>query len=199
MKRRLLKVALLLFAGAIVNVAVAWHASLRSGRDIKLMSSLVAYGNALLTEGNPCQYTATGFTLESIWTELGPVHDTLGPWETPTRVLTGWPLRSMECSIVGSGGESHPIQHGLQTRWQINSNILVQRALPLCPLWPGFAINTVFYALVLWLLFAAPFQLRRWRRIKHGLCPACAYPIGTSEKCTECGKPVRTRSVEPVT
>jgi hypothetical protein len=54
----------------------------------------------------------------------------------------------------------------------------------------GFAINTLFYAALLWLLFAAPFALRRRRRIKRGLCPACAYPVGDSDVCTECGKPV---------
>jgi hypothetical protein len=58
------------------------------------------------------------------------------------------------------------------------------------PLWPGFAINALFYAAVLWLLFAAPFALRRRRRIKRGLCPACAYPVGASDACTECGKPL---------
>ena len=64
------------------------------------------------------------------------------------------------------------------------------RPLPLRPVWPGFAINTLFYAAILWggwLLLAAPFALRRRRRIKRGLCPACAYPVGASDVCTECG------------
>jgi hypothetical protein len=64
------------------------------------------------------------------------------------------------------------------------------------PMWPGFAINTVFYAAILWLLFATPFALRRWRRIKRGLCPACAYPVGASDVCTECGARVTRRIVE---
>jgi hypothetical protein len=63
-------------------------------------------------------------------------------------------------------------------------------ALPLRPMWRGFAINTLFYAAILWLLFATPLELRRMRRIKRGLCPACAYPVGASDLCTECGKPV---------
>jgi hypothetical protein len=62
--------------------------------------------------------------------------------------------------------------------------------VPICPIWPGFAINTLFYAAIVWLLFAAPFALRRRRRIKRGLCPACAYPVGESAVCTECGKAV---------
>jgi len=62
--------------------------------------------------------------------------------------------------------------------------------LPVSPIWPGFAINTIFYAAILWLLCVAPFALRRRIRARRGLCPACAYPIGTSDVCTECGKTV---------
>jgi hypothetical protein len=36
--------------------------------------------------------------------------------------------------------------------------------------------------------------MRRPRRIKRGLCPTCAYPVGDSPLCTECGKPVTPRS-----
>ncbi len=60
-------------------------------------------------------------------------------------------------------------------------------ALPLQPIWPGFAINTLFYAAVLWLLIPGPFALRRFIRVKRGLCPACAYRIGESAVCSECG------------
>jgi hypothetical protein len=64
-------------------------------------------------------------------------------------------------------------------------------ALPLQPLWPGFGINTIFCAALLWLPFAAFGRIRRRRRIKRGLCPACAYPVSDSAVCTECGKAVR--------
>jgi hypothetical protein len=64
-----------------------------------------------------------------------------------------------------------------------------QELLPMRPIWPGFAINTVFYAAVLWVLFAAPFALRKWRRIKRGRCPKCGYDLRGSETrtCPECG------------
>jgi hypothetical protein len=61
------------------------------------------------------------------------------------------------------------------------------RFVPLIPRWPGFAVNTLFYATILWSLFVAPFTLQRRRRIKRGLCPACAYPVGENAICTECG------------
>jgi len=53
----------------------------------------------------------------------------------------------------------------------------------------------IFYAAILWLLFAAPFAWRRRRRIKRGLCPACAYDLrgrgSDSKTCPECGKAVK--------
>ena len=61
---------------------------------------------------------------------------------------------------------------------------LVPRTL----LWPGFAVNTLFYAGVLWVLFCGPFALRRMIRRRRGRCPACNYPIGQSPVCTECGQ-----------
>ncbi len=78
----------------------------------------------------------------------------------------------------------------------IQGQITVPRALLLLPIWPGFVINTMFYAAMLWggwLLFAAPFALRKRRRIKRGLCPKCAYPVGASEVCTECGAAVASK------
>ncbi len=60
--------------------------------------------------------------------------------------------------------------------------------LPIRPVWPGFAINAIFYAAILWLLIPGPFALRRLLRVRRGLCPKCAYPMGESSVCTECGK-----------
>ncbi len=75
-------------------------------------------------------------------------------------------------------------------RFNVMSRADRARVLPLRPIWPGFAINTVFYAAILWMLFAAPFALRRRLRIKRGLCPACGYDLRGSgaSVCPECGK-----------
>ena len=68
------------------------------------------------------------------------------------------------------------------------------RPWSLHPIWPGFAVNTLFYAAVLWLLIPGPFVLRRVIRVKRGLCPACAYPMGESAVCSECGKALAVRA-----
>jgi hypothetical protein len=52
------------------------------------------------------------------------------------------------------------------------------------------AINTIFYAAILWPLVAGPGWIRRFIRIKRGRCGACGYPVGTSPLCTKCGNPV---------
>ena len=72
------------------------------------------------------------------------------------------------------------------------------RALPLRPLWVGFLANTAFYSAGLWLVWflkiLRPFTLLRRLRIKRGLCPACGYAMGQSTVCSECGRPLPSRS-----
>ncbi len=72
-----------------------------------------------------------------------------------------------------------------------------RRFLPLRPLWPGFAVNTIFYATILWLLIPGPFILRRFLRLRRGLCPKCAYPMGESAVCTDCGGELPKRARTP--
>jgi hypothetical protein len=85
-------------------------------------------------------------------------------------------------------GEEWGLQGGIDIGFKgWRDSELFPRVLPLRPIWPGFAINTLFYAAILWLLFFAPGMVRRRLRIRRDLCLKCAYPRGTSECCTECG------------
>ncbi len=63
-------------------------------------------------------------------------------------------------------------------------------SLPVIPLWPGFAVNTLFYAALAWGLWQVPLALRRRSRRRKGLCTHCAYDrtgIATDAPCPECG------------
>jgi hypothetical protein len=95
----------------------------------------------------------------------------------------GWPLSAMT-----NDADPQP-RMPRRDGWYVGGWLI-----PLRPLWPGFAINTVFYAAVLWVLFAAPFALRKWRRIRRGLCPKCGYDLrvraSDSAVCPECGTAV---------
>ena len=65
---------------------------------------------------------------------------------------------------------------------------LLAGALMNGPAWLGFAIHTLFYAAILWLLISGSFALRRAIRRKRGQCPVCAYPMGEGLVCSECGR-----------
>ena len=110
----------------------------------------------------------------------------------------GWPALALVSEYDKfEGALERRIISGLETSFVINKpgqfSLPDPVVLPLRPIWPGFAINTIFYAAMLWLLFFAPGAVRRTIRRRRGLCPACAYPSwggGTSPVCTECGAAV---------
>lgn len=67
-------------------------------------------------------------------------------------------------------------------------------ALPIRPVWPGFAINTTFYGLALFGLVRGVRTLRRDTRHRHGRCGACGYDATGLDQgaiCPECGRTLR--------
>ncbi len=68
-----------------------------------------------------------------------------------------------------------------------------ERWIPLAPLWPGFALNTVFYAALAWGLWQLPLAIRLRRRRRKGLCVRCGYDfkglggLALGSPCPECG------------
>ena len=60
---------------------------------------------------------------------------------------------------------------------------------PIQPLWGGLAMNSAFYASIVWLVPTTLVAARRWVRLRRGLCRSCGYPQSTSSICTECGTP----------
>ena len=134
---------------------------------------------------------------------------------------SGWPLLVLSASIYRMHGLDSPgyeVFGGIQTPLEpftyggltlpkgfalppgvtlptLLGSRTIPRVLPLRPIWPGFVVNTLLYAVVLWLLSGGPFRLRRFIRVKRGRCPACAYPTGQSDACSECGKPLPGRTV----
>jgi len=114
------------------------------------------------------------------------------PLDHLSEIGAGWPLislwgasASIDLMLVRNGSFVPRTAGLLQTPFKDNTGDVIP--VPCHPIWPGFALNTLFYAAVLWTLFAGLFALRRVIRRRRGLCPACAYPIGSSAVCTECG------------
>jgi hypothetical protein len=109
----------------------------------------------------------------------------------------GWPVRSLTCYWPWwqpSAWPAPPIRGGIPIGNPTESHawpfgVFELRALPYMPIWPGFAINTISYAAIFWLLWIAPGKIRRFIRIRRHRCPACGYEIaeGVGPRCSECG------------
>jgi hypothetical protein len=230
-KRRLAKpvglILLLLVAGAIVNVAVAWGCTLWSpledSAEIEYPDDVPAdvakeVPSEWLTQRPHVSFIMMSFTDQCGFgcqvTRFGVMEAIAGVTQYgPDKVLhierAGWPLLSLQCDgqldwrNVGRRGQSAdpPKWQGgfaVPQSWKPReiAGLLFgryQRPLAFQPVWPGFAGNTLFYAAILWLMFAAPFVLRRRSRIKHGLCRRCGYDLrghpanSEANLCPECG------------
>jgi len=114
-------------------------------------------------------------------------------------IAFGFPLRSLWMSttsdLIGNATANERLWGGWTIRGQVESRGNQFFALPYRVIVTGFALDTLFYAAMVWMLYATPMWLRRRRRIRRGLCPACAYPIGSSDVCTECGQSLRLSRV----
>jgi hypothetical protein len=216
MKRMLLKLGLFVLAffvgGAIVNVAVAWGTqqyspSIRFGvvspqkvlyseYEIEAMT-LPAARTALLwvarerKDAHPydVRHKRLRHESEAIIEQLKFLR---GHTRRTGSLVGGWPFASLDCTVArNAAGVVTPIEKAFHVSIRGEAIVLAAGLIP-----RGFAINTIFYAAILWGLFAAPGSVRRRLRRRRGLCPACAYPVGESETCTECGRELNKQKAE---
>jgi hypothetical protein len=198
MKRWGIRILMLLLLGAIVNVAVAavllrftslaLFAERISNHSDLVMLRLVGWTAPVLPNYGVVTEVYLGTNV--IWR----VHRHQRGVATPLEYLgadvsAGWPLHSFTGVTFDQSAFAGGPTIGQPRRfWMLEVGGGYWR-FPFRPIWPGFAINTAFHAAVLWMLFAAPFALRRWRRIRRGLCPKCGDDLRGTESaiCPECG------------
>ncbi len=208
-KRTAILALLLLAGGAVMNVAVAWPCTIallgESPTDEESWARLLdsTWYRELVVR--PEFSLGSVSMYRSAVSENVLVRGRIGHHEEDrrtaiTRHRSGWPFLSLwgqrEMRLLP--GERYLFDQST-TVWALpyvsdgSFSENTAHILPLRPVFPGFLINTLFYALPLWLLFFAPFTARRTIRRRRGRCAKCAYPVGTSPVCTECGAVLRRR------
>jgi hypothetical protein len=209
MRRLAIKLVLFLLLGAIVNIAVAWGlAIVQPGRMQWRTDELSAVEECwLLDHGEQ----AANDVIE----DIGPgrtvrqIHLADSQWDTdpkyasrPERPFFVWfysvgtPSRSLSL-VIWSHSRDWARNHGHpavinKPPEEMQAWSVAGRLVPLRPLWPGFAVNTLFYAAVLWFIFAIPGGVKRLRRRAKGWCIHCGYDLrgASHDRCPECGKAV---------
>ncbi len=191
MRRRLLIAAIFLLAGAVVNVAVAWgcaafdemgKSNVRVGTDDEQLLVLAGFANA----SNVVVVDWSKVTHDGVHV-VADVSGPLGHGRIELRTArVGLPLRCLE-GRFNVGGRPPPVY---VNAWAVPKLVKARGIgfLPCHLIWPGFAVNTTFYAIFLWLLTCLAIAVRRFLRLRRDLCPKCAYPMGESAVCTECGQ-----------
>jgi hypothetical protein len=197
--RVLWRVAISLALGAMINVLVAWRChrfGWMEGKRTKIENPMwpIRVPSSWPHEPRWGEWTEAGSIAFSRFIKHWP--ESRGGVEHAVIVYeSGWPRRAMIRYLPVVGGSSPPkvpdigmLHLGVPSPFNLQStNIPHANYLPVLPLWPGFAINTIFYGTFVFAAMAGASALKRRRRIKRGLCVQCAYPITGLTRCPECG------------
>jgi hypothetical protein len=214
-RARIALVIVCLLLGAASNYPVAWVCAIWSQPDPSVFVS---------TPPSEIQQLERKFQSEH-WNAIensnyrmqsfGKVLDHINGTKTVLSLQVGWPLICVagQC-IFDEHLDERVMKWGLPSENSLKSDkdseyrgilripesfprlgIEKGQWLPFQPRFAGFAFNTLFYAALSWLVIRLPFESRRRLRGWRGLCGRCAYPIGASTLCIECGTPVRGKPV----
>ncbi|MHC5003053.1 MAG: hypothetical protein ACYTJ0_08005 [Planctomycetota bacterium] len=135
------------------------------------------------------------------WLEL--VERTVGERQEQVQ-RAGWPWRCVEGRLLfeGAGPRSVGAVRMPQQVTLLGPAVgatppatmgMTRRLWPLAPLWGGLALDVVVLGGAPLLAWGVWRSLRGVWRAVRGRCPACGYPRGRSDRCTECGRRFRSR------
>jgi hypothetical protein len=191
-----------LLLGVIVNVAVAWgiaqfaprHLGLDGARVMTVLKMRVNPGGSSgYAKHESWSQRSFGSTIEADVRDNGSLYIADDEHIIAT-LRVGWPCRCLSTRAEELNGVWS--EHGLSVPLVMRHDLALWPELPLCPVWPGFLVNTVLYALLLFPLVQIPSGMRRHIRRKRGRCPKCGYDLrgqppetgpAAGAGCPECG------------
>lgn len=137
----------------------------------------------------------------NVW--LGPVHEVRSGVPVAamrSRRVTNWDDEKFTYVTQCDGLEIPASSLGERMRLTLEGNSLNSpyRPVPLVPVWPGFAVCSVFWAGVVGVVWYVPGMVRGAMRRRRGLCARCGYEVRGAERCPECGVPTGANKVAAV-
>ncbi len=210
-RRIITRACIFLLLGAIVNVAVAWgcvrwveteptgvwhpNGANWLPADSELLEWYKQSSPPKGHVGQPRNVQRwSGFGVNKAMINIRPVREDLATVDTTScvwRHRAGWPFRSAEMRIwVNVSSEVRTeLLAGPLTRAKAENLREKSTETTLVVRWPGLTINTVFYAVILWLPICGPSVLRPIIRRRRGRCIKCDYDLrgDLDAGCPECG------------
>ncbi len=141
----------------------------------------------------------------------GPIVDQFDPSEYPRKgaqfsiMRFGFPALAFEAQSAVNpagalAGDSLPkaingayttrvIDHTKYFKGRESSPMMEHVYFPYRPIWSGLLFNTVFFAIVIWMVRSVFRSIMHAKRMHKGLCPICKYQLGFVfiDGCSECG------------
>lgn len=202
--------AVSLALGAAINIALAWGLVLRfgvptslpqrqhvEGKDIAWMKSVPAHWPAAANSWGRTRWWCCTIEDQLIVPEVKDLAERHVGGSHWVRVMGwGWPRASVgvvwmreEPITLDAAGMPHR-EPGL--RGGLPMPKFAQRGpwadrLPVMPMWPGFAVNTLMYGAIAGAALFGPGMVRRTLRRRRGGCTACGYDLAGLRLCPECG------------
>jgi len=193
-RRILILVILYSILGVVTTVGVAWsYVGSQSpwvdggSAGLERLSTTDAwYEWSRLRDANWTPYTTGEFAMGYRHGLLGSSETTAYTWNADgngffvTReFLCGWPCRAVRA--IGRGDTTGAGVLDLEGGWRFapiepyaDDSL---RPIPLRPIFPGFVVNTLFYAAMWFGIFFGIAALRRFIRKKRGRCVKCSYDL----------------------
>jgi len=200
MRRHVVRIAVCLVVGLVVNVLVAWGLALWTPmRTNSGHAKAISQWPAPAPSGWPApvtqkRYGGAGWTWRIATVNAG------GAMYAIARADYGWPWRTLSyaqgTTNGGAGGTTittvRLADHWtgwelLDSSWQRRLSAS-ERVVPLRPMWAGIFANSVAFGALAWLVIFGAGWIRRRTRAKRGHCVSCGYALAGLVRCPECGK-----------